>query len=140
MFLLESCITNNLLMYKHKRHVHEFNRIQENNSFVLRHNIKKQEPRATNFDYWHIFEIEVLDSAKFKNKAYVDLSVDTLIVRPRYYRFIPLSLKKENNIIVGKIYIENWNNDEINLKENITINDILRNKKLRLKGTRTFTR
>jgi hypothetical protein len=132
------CSTKNLLKYKSRQHVFERSYFENDSLTVLIHQIKKQKPHRTNFDYWHIFEIYVIDSMLFRSKEYVDLKIDTSIVKCKYYQFIPLSSIKENNIIDGKIFIKNWSHEAITLKEDIVITDILRRKTKKLKGIRTF--
>jgi len=127
-----------LLKYKNKRFFEEKSIISKNEENVLFQQICYDKPRVIDEEYCHNLKITFLDLDKAKSKKIIDIKTDTSIVKFNYGIFSIWNWSDEKNEITGTIEILDWGKEEVQLKENILINDIRRNRKRVLQGRRKF--
>lgn len=130
----------NLLTYKHKRYYTENNVIATDTVFKLRQSVYYNRPDVIDEEYCYSLYFTFIDTAAAKQKKIISLAIDTLIVNSSYSEFSVWNWARENTKVTGQIKIIRWSENEVTLKENITVYDCKRKTPKEYKGTRTFTR
>jgi hypothetical protein len=134
----------NFLHYKYKPFFSERNWIRTDRRDTLVQIITYNRPGVIDEEYNYDLNIFFLDTALAKQKRFLDLGVDTTIVKidPLFSSVWvwDAGMDHLDGKSYGTIKIKKWDNDGIRLKENIKVYDPEAKKKRKFKGVRTFRR
>ncbi|MBL7825365.1 MAG: hypothetical protein JNJ57_01965 [Saprospiraceae bacterium] len=136
--LLTSCSNTNLLTYHHRRFYKEACEIKKGQPFTLNHHVYYDPPLVIDAYFSHELSIVVLDTAAAKMKKRLDVEKDTNLIQVSYGVYSVWNWDGENNRITGQIRIKKWSNNQVRLKENLTVFDHRRDRVRKFRGVRGF--
>ena len=137
---LASCVSTNVLTYKHRKHFKERNIITSDSIFTLYQDASYNRPNIVDEEFSYYLDLTFLDTTVAKTKRILNLATDTTIVKGHYGISSVWSWGGDSTKVSGQIEIIHWGNDGITIKENVHTKDFRRKQAKRFKGTITFTK
>ena len=130
----------NLLTYKDSIYYSEKSIITSAREFTLYQDIYYNVPGTIDEEFVYTLTLVFIMPKLVHKRRVLDLASDTAIVKSKYGVFSVWNWSDENNLVSGRIEILEWRKRKVTIKENISVWDKRRNKRVKFIGTRTFTR
>jgi len=131
--------TVNALKLKDKRNYTEKNQFFSDSMVIFAQNIRYDKPSVSDDAYSQVFSFTILDSTKAKEKKELNLTADSLIIKPWFG--IKSAWPSDRSItysINGFLKIVSWAYSKIEIAFDVSVLDLKTNRIYIYKGKRSF--